>query len=90
MPIAQFRRITGHLSERYQQFIILALGDILLLPTLQVSRGGLDSFRIIALLCAFATMLLLWQIYAFRAGDLALATASNMAGPRGWLRTPIW
>ncbi|MEH0929166.1 low temperature requirement protein A [Micromonospora sp. CPCC 205558] len=81
VPIAQFRRITGHLSERYQQFIILALGDILLLPTLQVSRGGLDSFRIIALLCAFATMLLLWQIYAFRAGDLALATASNMVRP---------
>ncbi|MEO3768795.1 low temperature requirement protein A [Micromonospora sp. B9E7] len=81
VPIAQYKRITGHLGERYQQFVILALGDILLLPTLQVSRGGLDSLRITALLCAFATMLLLWQIYAFRAGELVLAAGSNTGRP---------
>ncbi|MFI6063945.1 low temperature requirement protein A [Micromonospora sp. NPDC051227] len=81
VPIAQYKRITGHLGERYQQFVILALGDIILLPTLQVSRSELDPFRIAALLGAFATMLLLWQIYAFRAGELLTATGDNMCRP---------
>ncbi|RKR92211.1 low temperature requirement protein LtrA [Micromonospora pisi] len=81
VPVAQYMRTTGHLGERYQQFVILALGDIILLPILQVSRGHLDFLRLIALLCAFTTMLLLWQIYAFRAGELVRAAGSNAGRP---------
>ncbi|MCG5450704.1 low temperature requirement protein A [Micromonospora hortensis] len=77
VPLAQYGRTTEHLGERYQQFIILALGDIILLPTLQVSRGHLDHLRLASLLCAFATMLLLWQIYVFRAGELLVAAGSK-------------
>ncbi|MGC4757872.1 low temperature requirement protein A [Micromonospora trifolii] len=77
VPLAQYGRTTEHLGERYQQFIILALGDIILLPTLQVSRGHLDHLRLTSLLCAFATMLLLWQIYVFRAGELLVAAGSK-------------
>ncbi|MCG5455420.1 low temperature requirement protein A [Micromonospora sp. PSH03] len=81
VPIAQYKRITGHLGERYQQFVILALGDIVLLPTLQVSRGKLDSLRVTALLCASITMLLLWQIYAYRASELLQAAESHAGRP---------
>ncbi|MCG5442081.1 low temperature requirement protein A [Micromonospora sp. NIE79] len=77
VPLPQYGRTTEHLGERYQQFIILALGDIILLPTLQVSRGHLDHLRLTSLLCAFATMLLLWQIYVFRAGELLVAAGSK-------------
>ncbi|WP_430502368.1 low temperature requirement protein A [Micromonospora trifolii] len=77
VPLVQYGRTTEHLGERYQQFIILALGDIILLPTLQVSRGHLDHLRLTSLLCAFATMLLLWQIYVFRAGELLVAAGSK-------------
>ncbi|MFF5180102.1 low temperature requirement protein A [Micromonospora sp. NPDC000316] len=70
VPVEQYKRTTEHLGERYQQFLILALGDIILMPVLQVSRTGFDRLRAGALLCAFATMLLLWQIYVFRAGQL--------------------
>ncbi|MET7707640.1 low temperature requirement protein A [Micromonospora sp. NPDC005413] len=75
VPVDQYERTTRHLGERYQQFVILALGDIILVPTLQASRGDLDLFRVAALFCAFATMLLLWQIYVFRAGELLEAGA---------------
>ncbi|WCN78998.1 low temperature requirement protein A [Micromonospora sp. LH3U1] len=70
VPVAQYQGTTGHLGERYQQFVILALGDIILVPTLQVSQTDFDSLRVTSLLCAFATMLLLWQIYVFRAAEL--------------------
>ncbi|MBM0232555.1 low temperature requirement protein A [Micromonospora sp. STR1_7] len=70
VPIDQYARTTAHLGERYQQFVILALGDIILIPTLEVSRAGFDRLRVGGLLCAFATMLLLWQIYVLRAGEL--------------------
>ncbi|MEV7988711.1 low temperature requirement protein A [Micromonospora sp. NPDC085948] len=81
VPIEQYKRITGHLGERYQQFVILALGDIILLPTLQVSRGELEFLRVVALLCAFATMLLLWQIYVFRASELLVAAEARAPRP---------
>ncbi|MGC5307913.1 low temperature requirement protein A [Micromonospora zamorensis] len=80
VPLDQYERTTGHLGERYQQFIILALGDIILVPTLQVSRGPLAGLRVTALFCAFAVMLLLWQVYVFRAGELLEAGAGPTSG----------
>ncbi|WP_433308213.1 low temperature requirement protein A [Micromonospora sp. CA-269861] len=80
VPLEQYERTTGHLGERYQQFIILALGDIILVPTLQVSRGPLAGLRVTALFCAFAVMLLLWQVYVFRAGELLEAGAGPKSG----------
>lgn len=80
VPLDQYERTTGHLGERYQQFIILALGDIILVPTLQVSKGELAGLRVTALFGAFAMMLLLWQIYVFRAGELLEAGAGPKSG----------
>ncbi|MFY1615697.1 low temperature requirement protein A [Micromonospora sp. WMMD736] len=80
VPLGQYDRTTAHLGERYQQFVILALGDIILVPTLELSRSEFDRSRIIALLCAFAIMLLLWQIYVFRAGQLLEAAAASVPG----------
>ncbi|MET8308503.1 low temperature requirement protein A [Micromonospora sp. NPDC005173] len=82
VPLDQYERTTGHLGERYQQFIILALGDIILVPILEVSRTHFDRFRLAALLCAFATMLMLWQIYVFRAGELLKAGADARRAAR--------
>lgn len=80
VPIDQYERTTGHLGERYQQFVILALGDIILVPTMRVSRTDLDGDRIVALFFAFAVMLLLWQVYVFRAGELLEAGAGPQSG----------
>ncbi|MEU7588392.1 low temperature requirement protein A [Micromonospora sp. NPDC049230] len=80
VPLDQYDRTTAHLGERYQQFVILALGDIILVPTLELSRSEFDRLRITALLCAFAIMLLLWQIYVYRAGELLETAASSVPG----------
>ncbi|MET8231682.1 low temperature requirement protein A [Micromonospora sp. NPDC005298] len=80
VPLNQYDRTTAHLGERYQQFVILALGDIILVPTLELSRSEFDRLRITALLCAFAIMLLLWQIYVYRAGELLETAAASVPG----------
>ncbi|WP_444947212.1 low temperature requirement protein A [Micromonospora ureilytica] len=80
VPLDQYDRTTAHLGERYQQFVILALGDIILVPTLELSRSEFDRLRITALLCAFAIMLLLWQIYVYRAGELLETSAKSVPG----------
>ncbi|MET8467129.1 low temperature requirement protein A [Micromonospora zamorensis] len=80
VPLDQYERTTGHLGERYQQFVILALGDIILVPTLQVSKGELAGLRVTALFGAFAMMLLLWQVYVFQAGELLEAGAGPKSG----------
>ena len=68
VPLEQYKGTTEHLGERYQQFVILALGDIILMPVLKVGQRGFDHLPAVALLCAFVTMLLLWHVYVFRAG----------------------
>ncbi|SCG53558.1 low temperature requirement protein A [Micromonospora zamorensis] len=80
VPLDQYDRTTAHLGERYQQFVILALGDIILVPTLELSRSEFDRLRITALLCAFVIMLLLWQIYVYRAGELLETAAASVPG----------
>ena len=80
VPLDQYDRTTAHLGERYQQFVILALGDIILVPTLEVSRSAFAGLRVTALFCAFAIMLLLWQVYVFRAGELLEAAAGPKPG----------
>ncbi|MEU5903466.1 low temperature requirement protein A [Micromonospora sp. NPDC047467] len=82
VPLQQYKGTTEHLGERYQQFVILALGDIILMPVLQVGRSGFDHLPAGALLCAFATMLLLWHIYVFRAGQLLEAGITGRRAAR--------
>ena len=71
VPLEQYDQASGgHLGERYQQFIILALGDLILVPTLRIGASEFTPQRVGAFLAAFATTLLLWQIYVFRAGAI--------------------
>ena len=57
-----------HLSERYRQILIIALGDTILTigSTYGAERPQLGSTA--ALAAAFGTTVLLWQIYSYRAG----------------------
>ncbi|MDZ5447861.1 low temperature requirement protein A [Micromonospora sp. 4G57] len=70
VPVEQYEKTTEHLGERYQQFVILALGDIILVPTLKISTADFTRARLAAFLAAFVTMLLLWQIYVLGAGSI--------------------
>src|SRR5262249_19342928 len=73
-----------HFVERFRQIIILALGDLILVPTLRLSRTGLDRARVVAFLVAFVMALLLWQLYvhATVATSVSVARPNPGAGPR--------
>ena len=71
VPRQQYEQASaGHLGERYQQIIILALGDLLLVPTLRLGITAFTPARFAAYLITFITTLLLWQIYVFRSGAM--------------------
>lgn len=78
----QHRLAEGHLTERYRQFVIIALGETTLVIGREFRPYGFQKFHTIAVLVAFITMVLLWQIYFYRAGAmLAEAIASATAPP---------
>jgi low temperature requirement protein LtrA len=65
-----------HLAERYQQLLIIALGESILLLGLTFTQN-FAADRAAAFAMAFATTVLLWRIYFHRAGTvLADAIAS--------------
>jgi low temperature requirement protein LtrA len=80
VPLDQYDKAREHLGERYQQFVILALGDLILVPTLKIAGTDFTSERIGALLVAFVTTMLLWQIYVYRAGAFLQAAIGKRPG----------
>jgi low temperature requirement protein LtrA len=80
VPLAQYGKAGEHVGERYQQFIILALGDLILVPTIRYGQGPPTAARTAAFLSTFATTLLLWQIYVYRAGSLLLTVVNRRPG----------
>jgi low temperature requirement protein LtrA len=77
---AEFGITSEHLAERYRQFFIIALGELILLTGLAYSGSGFHRDSNVALLLSFATTVLLWRIYIYRAGELlatAIATARD-------------
>jgi low temperature requirement protein LtrA len=80
---SEFAVTGGHLAERYRQFFIIALGELILVTGLAYSGGDLGADRSVALVVSFATTVLLWRIYVYRAGevlDTAIATARDPVG----------
>jgi low temperature requirement protein LtrA len=71
-----------HMSERYRQFLTIALGDMVLVTAATFSEGGLTTDRWFAFVSAFVTTVLFWRIYIYRAGALlgsAIAVADKPA-----------
>ncbi|GAA3724355.1 low temperature requirement protein A [Plantactinospora mayteni] len=61
-----------HLAERYQQFLLIALGELILVTGITFSGGGgaFTPARTGALGLALLTTVLLWRIYFYRAGHV--------------------
>jgi low temperature requirement protein LtrA len=70
VPLDQYDKAQEHVGERYQQFMILAFGDLILVAALRYHRTGLGAWHTTAFVATFATTVLLWQIYVYRAGSL--------------------
>jgi low temperature requirement protein LtrA len=76
---AEYAAASEHLAERYHQFFVIALGELILVTGLAFSRSGLGAAHSAALVVSFAAAAMLWRIYISRAGELlgAAITASR-------------
>ncbi|MDG4808946.1 low temperature requirement protein A [Micromonospora sp. WMMD1120] len=71
-----------HLSERYQQIFIIALGELILISGITYSQSGLDRDSTVAFALAFVTAVALARLYLVPAGG-RLGTRIEAAGPPG-------
>jgi low temperature requirement protein LtrA len=79
---AELPVLAEHLSERYRQFFIIALGELILVTGVTYSGGSSGLGSTVAFVVSFATTALLWRIYIYRAGELlpvAIAAAREPA-----------
>jgi len=76
-----------HLGERHQHFAIIALGDTILSAGLIMTTYDFTGQRITALAVAFASTVLLWRIYFYRAGELLPETIEAARVPP---RIALW
>ena len=67
--ISQWVIAIEHLAERYQQFVLIALGESILRTGTTFSGGGHEAGRTAAFVVAFTTIALLWRIYFGRSGE---------------------
>ncbi|MEW2141866.1 low temperature requirement protein A [Micromonospora vinacea] len=76
-------RVNGtHLSERYQQIFIIALGELILTSGIAYSGSGLDRDRTVAFALAFVTAVALARLYLVPAGA-RLGARIEAEGPPG-------
>ncbi|WLS45214.1 low temperature requirement protein A [Micromonospora profundi] len=72
----------GHLSERYQQIFIIALGELILMAGVTYSDAGFDHEHTMAFVLAFVTAVALARLYLVPAGG-RVGAAIEAAGPPG-------
>ncbi|SCF16754.1 Low temperature requirement protein LtrA [Micromonospora viridifaciens] len=71
-----------HLADRYRQFLLIALGESVLALATAYTMGLYDVESTAAFVIGFATTVLLWRIYFYRAGQIladAIAASKNPA-----------
>jgi low temperature requirement protein LtrA len=64
------------LAERQRQRFIIALGELILAAGLAITSSGVAADRSAAVVVAFATTVLLWRIYIYRAGEVSGAAVT--------------
>jgi low temperature requirement protein LtrA len=77
---AEFAFSGEFVAERHRQFFIIALGELILVSGLAFASGGFGADRTAAVVVAFATTVLLWRVYIYRAGGVlgsAVAAAAD-------------
>ena len=69
------------LAERQRQSFIIALGEPILVTGLAVTSSGFGAGHTAAVVVAFATTVLLWRIYIYRAGEVLGAAIAAAPEP---------
>jgi low temperature requirement protein LtrA len=80
-PTSESPIAAEHLAERYRQFLIIALGEMILVTGLAFSGSGFALVHSAAFLISILATVLLWRIYIFRAGELLSTAIASVAKP---------
>ncbi|MEE6261263.1 low temperature requirement protein A [Plantactinospora sonchi] len=81
VPDENLRNVGEHLSERYQQVFIIALGEVILINGLAYAGAGITALRTLAFGLAFLNVVLLWRGYMIP-GDLRIGGILDQSRPR--------
>ena len=76
----------GHFAERCQLFIIIALGETIVVTGAAASAAGLSSTVVLCLVIAFVEAAALWWIYFGATAEHARVTMSTCADPGRFAR----
>jgi len=80
-PTSEWPVVAEHIAERYRQFFIIALGELILITGFTFTRSGFAAGRTAAVVVSFAITVLLWRIYIYRAGELLGAAITGAPDP---------
>ncbi|MGS2614881.1 low temperature requirement protein A [Micromonospora sp. LZ34] len=69
-----------HIAERFQQFIVIALGETILLTGITFAEEFTPD-RVVPSVVSFATTILMWRIYFHRAGAVLPAAIEAIPSP---------
>jgi low temperature requirement protein LtrA len=78
---AEFAVSGEFVAERQRQFVIIALGELILITGLTFTSSGFGGGREAAAVVAFATAALLWRVYIYRAGEILGAAVAAAPDP---------
>jgi low temperature requirement protein LtrA len=76
----------GHFAERCQLFIIIALGESIVVAGATASRAGLSSTVLLCLVVAFVQTAALWRVYFGATAEHARVAMSTCADPGRFAR----
>ena len=71
VPTSSWNVQTSHFAERFQLFIILALGESIVITGATTSHLSLDAGRVVAFALAFAITATMWWLYFSYAAGIA-------------------
>jgi low temperature requirement protein LtrA len=69
-PRSEWAVAAEHLTERYRQFFIIALGELILITTVTLGGDGFTADRMAAFVVSITTTVLFWRIYLSPTGEL--------------------
>ncbi|MDG4786994.1 low temperature requirement protein A [Micromonospora sp. WMMD1102] len=80
-PAWEWNTAGQHLAERYRQFIIIALGETVIITARTVRGTEYGPVQALAVLISFLTTVLLWWIYFYRAREKLGSAITGSADP---------
>ncbi|MEV4631035.1 low temperature requirement protein A [Micromonospora sp. NPDC049523] len=80
-PAWEWNMAGEHLAERYRQFMIIALGETIVITARTFRSSDYGSQRVFAFVTAFATTVLFWWIYFYRTREKLGSAITGSADP---------